>query len=370
MPSDLQLIDCTGAEWEGRTIWEDLFAATSGASAYVNPIVVGEWIKIFGRELRTQQLVLRSDGGQAVGTCLLSESSRNVGPLRHNRAYLNTDGEPGPDSFVVEFNRPLVAAGSESGFYQALADYIRSRRHIDELQATGICSDVAASMRRHFADWQMAVVNRESPYVDMRLLREQAQSHITSLHGNTRSQIRRSMRLYEAQGAVTLELASARHETELFFSELVDLHTRRWRSVGKKGGFASPRRMAFHSALIEAGRESGVAQLLRLRVGDRTLAVLYNLVANRQVCFYQSGIVQEENAQLKPGMLLHHLAIEHYMQKGMNRYDFLPSLPGEGRYKQSLSNMSDTITTMTCMRPGVRGSYFRALRSVRSALIK
>lgn len=365
-----QIIDCTNGAWTGRAIWEELYAATPCASAYVSPVVVDEWIKMFGKQMATLQFVVFRGDGRAAGTCLLSRLSKRAGPIKLRRCFLNTDGEPSAHSLVVEYNRPLVAPGYEHLFYKAFAEFLRFENRTDEFQASGLPSDVVRAIEEHLPRWHMELVRRESPYVDIKSLREQGIGHLESIHRNTRSQINRSRRLYEEVGPIVLDIASTHSEADLFFSELRTLHAKRWSLVGQKGGFATDRRIALHQGLIKAGFGSGLVQLLRLRAGSRTLGVLYNLVANGQVCFYQSGILREENPHLKPGMLLHHLAIEHYLHSGMDRYDFLPSLPNEGRYKGSLSNMSDTLTTMTCMRPAMRTRYFQTLRFLRNALTR
>ena len=370
MLPDTLLIDCNSDTWEGHAIWQDLFAVTPGASAYVSPVVVGEWIQIFAEPLSTKQFVVYQENGKAAGTCLLSKSSKCAGPVHLQRGFLNLDGEPAADSLVVEYNRPLIVPGYEQLFYSALARHLHSVSRIDEFQASGLPDDVVRAIEEHLPSWQVELVQRESPYVDLKNLRVQGIDHLTSISRNTRSQINRCRRLYEEMSAPVLDVATTQSEAGVFFDELLELHAKRWNSVGQKGGFATDRRIALHKRIIQTGLDSGLVQLLRLRAGSRTLGVLYNLVANGQVCFYQSGILREENPQLKPGLLLHHLAIEHYLHSGMHRYDFLPSLPNEGRYKDSLSNMSDTLTTMTCRRPAMRTRYFQALRFMRDALTR
>jgi hypothetical protein len=69
--------------------------------------------------------------------------------------------------------------------------------------------------------------------------------------------------------------------------------------------------------------------------------------------------------------VVHHLAIGHYLQSGYTRYDFLPSAPGEGRYKISLAPDSQRLGTVLLQRPGWRRLWFdtaRALRRVKHCL--
>jgi len=63
---------------------------------------------------------------------------------------------------------------------------------------------------------------------------------------------------------------------------------------------------------------------------------LYNFVHDGWVAAYQSGFDFGPDAdRLRPGLVCHLMAIQHYAGAGMRRYDFLG---GEARYKRSLAN--------------------------------
>jgi len=148
---------------------------------------------------------------------------------------------------------------------------------------------------------------------------------------------------------------------------LMVLHTVRWQAAGGGGAFASPKRRDFHRGFVRQAVPAGEAHVMRVRVGTETVAVLYNLVANGLVNFYQSGFHQPDDPHLKPGLVSHCLAIRHFAAAGFREYDFLASAPGESRYKQSLSTNQRTLYWLTLSRPNVKNAVLRLARHVRAA---
>jgi CelD/BcsL family acetyltransferase involved in cellulose biosynthesis len=300
-----------------------------------------------------------------IGSCLLTKrvDYRALIPLR--RAYLNTAGEPDADSVVVEHNAMLCATEPAARVYEQLALYIE-KSPLDELQLSGATEQAVELMLRALPHWRADVEWRESPCVDLAALRGAGADHLSVISRNTREQLRRSLRKYGDFGELSVAAAETLAEAHMMFDELLLLHEARWQSLGQCGGFATSVRRDFHRLFLERAFPAGQVQLLRVRAGDRVLGVLYNLVAKGHVCFYQSGLRFDESNQLKPGLVAHHLAIQHCLQSGYDLYDFLPSSPGEGRYKSSLANASRRLGTVLLKRPGWRRQWFDLARAART----
>src|SRR5205807_1873754 len=95
------------------------------------------------------------------------------------------------------------------------------------------------------------VLHRDcSWFADLEAIRAAGISYLDSLRRNTRQQIRRSLRLYEKDGALTGTNASSLEEALLFLDELAALHQASWTRRRKRGAFASPYFRKFHQALI------------------------------------------------------------------------------------------------------------------------
>jgi len=161
-----------------------------------------------------------------------------------------------------------------------------------------------------------------------------------TLSANARGQIRRSMRLYGPDLALTRAADSA--SVVSYFDEMVALHQASWAGQGKPGAFAAAGARAFHASLLAAAVPRGEADLLRVTAGGRTVGVLYQLRHGGQaggqpggrVWCYQSGFARAADARLKPGLVCHTLAIQHYRAMSIAVYDFLA---GADRYKRTLA---------------------------------
>jgi CelD/BcsL family acetyltransferase involved in cellulose biosynthesis len=348
----------------GRDRWHQVVRCMPTSSPFLSTAWTNAWMGVFGRVLNPVQVSVLDPSGAPIGSCLLTSRVRRDTVVPHVRVHLNTDGENAMDSVIVEHNALLAIAGAEDVVAQTLAGYVISMR-ADEFRVAGAGEAEVDRLVRAFPGWTAEVEWHNAPFVNLDLLRAAARSHLDVLSRNTREQLRRSLTRYQRRGRIVVEVARTVREAEAMFGELVGLHESRWQAVGHSGAFASASRREFHRAFIREGVLTGNAHLLRITVGGDTIAVLYNLVANGRVNFYQSGLRHEDDKHLKPGMAAHHLAIQHYLEHGYAEYDFLSSAPGEGRYKSSLANDSRQLAHLTLARPGWRRSYFDGLRRLR-----
>jgi CelD/BcsL family acetyltransferase involved in cellulose biosynthesis len=188
-----------------------------------------------------------------------------------------------------------------------------------------------------------------------------AGDYLKLLGGSTRSQIRRSQKLYGARGKLALEVAASPDQALTIFDELVALHRRSWRERGSAGAFV-PFVHDFHRRLIERRFTTGEVQLARVRAGDTTVGCLYNFVWNGSVAFYQSGLAYETDGRLKPGLVCHALAVDHAARAGLRWYDFLA---GGSRYKQSLATDARQLVWFRIQKPRLRFALEDLARAVR-----
>lgn len=326
------------ADW--ATLWRQC-----GASFFLSPDWVETWLETFGASLDAEVAVFRR-GHQPIGACVLARRIhwRKIVPMR--RVYLNCAGEPDDDDTCIEYNRLLCLPGEEESTARALLDHL-SRESWDELSLNGM------ETRPPFLG-TAEIRQRPSWYVDLSALRASNAAYETSLSSNVRSQIRRSIHLFEqAGGPLALHIASSLDEANRFLTELADLHQKSWPARGKPGVFASARFNQFHRRLIERCFAKGSIQLLRAAAGDQTIGLLYCLQSAGRVYFYQSGFAYQQDNRLKPGLVTHFLAVNHYLnhQPAVSQYDFLA---GDSQYKRSLAKNQRTLEWIVAQRPTMR----------------
>ena len=364
----VQLRTLAADDWSSVSgVWEGLFSQRPDASPYVSPVWMQTWLETYGEALRPELFSASMPGHGVIGACFLTCRTRRQTILPHVRMHLNCDGEHAGHGVVVQHNSILAAPGRDDDVVRTLAQLVSSRR-VDELAASGFDETGIKRLMSAFPDWTAEVDWREAHYVDLDCLRAAGADHAGSLSKNTREQLRRSLKLYRERGELRLEAARTVDQAEAMMDELVALHESHWQSKGHSGGFASDWRRRVHKSYIRAALAHGAVQLLRVMAGSETVGVLYNLVANGKVNFYQSGLRYEADGRFKPGMVVHHLAILYCLEQGMTEYDFLISGPGEGRYKSSLSTHCRRLGWLVLYRAGWRGRYFSLLRTVRQRL--
>lgn len=345
--------------------WKRL-AASAECSAFVGAEWVDAWVRAFGDRLRPEVLLFRS-AGAVVACCLLVSRVQRRGPFSVRRTHLNTAGEDEQDEVAVEFNDLLCETGWERPVAFALRERLDGRPW-DELVLDGwMESPSLEALLESCAGLSVRQEARPSVFVDLRELRRQGKTHLSTLSSSTRRQVRRSRELYEQRGPLRLEVAADIGQALEMLEELAELHQGHWTARGRPGAFGSLRFKAFHKSLVESLFPRGGVQVLRVLAGFEPLGILYNIVKDGKVCFYQSGLRYEADNRLKPGLLAHCLAIEHNLARGLDEYDFLA---GSARYKRSLANRERRLRWVVITRPSAKMRLIEGLRSLRRLVVK
>jgi CelD/BcsL family acetyltransferase involved in cellulose biosynthesis len=202
--------------------------------------------------------------------------------------------------------------------------------------------------------------------VDLERLRASGQNFASGLGKRTRYQLKRSIRLYEEAGPLSIVEATDRTTALGFLDELAALHQRHWRSRGLPGSFSNRFFFDFHRELVVRGLPENTIQLLRIAAGTTILGYIYNHVYCGHVWVYQTGFNYTNNGPYdRPGVVSHVLAIEHNLNKGHSLYDFSA---GDAEYKRVLSNESVPLATLVMQAPRFKLRLEGAIRNLRRRL--
>ncbi len=87
---------------------------------------------------------------------------------------------------------------------------------------------------------------------------------------------------------------------------------------------------------------------MKVTSGESTIAILYFYLVGKDVYFYLQGINYESDQKLKPGLVAHALATQHYLDRGMHKYDYMG---GYSQYKCQLSNPAEDLVTLCIQKP-------------------
>lgn len=342
--------------------WKPLFESASNASAFLSPGWMSTWLASYGKAFTGDWISLWGEE-RCVAGCLLLVRRSKVGPFPVRLAVINTAAEDADESPWVEYNDVLCLAGLEDDVAAALAVVLQERSW-DQLYLSGyVAGGVMARLRHRIPDAAVESVIKASPYVDLSRLTGGAESLLSS---NSRSQIKRSTKLYGQRGPVCVSAAANLEEALGFLDSLAQLHREGWNRRGKDGGFRTERFLDFHRRLIGALWDEGGVILLRAAAGDKAIGYLYNFLHAGKVYFYQSGFSYEEDPKLKPGLVAHCLAIDHFHTLGLREYDFMA---GEARYKASLANADRQLVWSWLERRTARMRVVRMARAFKHRLI-
>jgi CelD/BcsL family acetyltransferase involved in cellulose biosynthesis len=93
--------------------------------------------------------------------------------------------------------------------------------------------------------------------------------------------------------------------------------------------------------------EQGLLDLSFLTVDGQRAAAMWNYAYGDRMMLYNSGLDPQAFSALSPGIVLLSLNIEHTIQRGFKKYDFLQ---GDEEYKYRLGGQSTTVHNLTIDR--------------------
>jgi len=282
---------------------------------------------------------------------------------RGGRLVLADSGDPVLDAPFTEDSGPLLAGEAGPGALEALFAAAWALPGVRRLVLRGVPPAVAAAAGGIVLSRQ----ERPAPYVDLAALRAAGRRHLDGISANTRQQIRRSMRSYEAAGPLVFTPAASLAEAEAVLAQPGGGFAAFLGESARVSAFASPFMRRFHAGLLRTAFPRGEIELARVAAGPRRLGCLYNFRHRQRVYAYQSGFDREgAGRHEKPGLTCHALAIAAAEARGDSAYDFLA---GEDRYKRSLSNASRTLVWAELVRPLSPLGLLLRLRRARPELI-
>lgn len=303
------------------------------------------WVGCLAEERYGDALLVRAEaGGECIGLALLNRANGGL--------HLAESGDPARDRPFIEHNAPLVAATAPPGTAGAMLRHARRLPGGGRLRLSGVAPELATAAGG--LAWRTQ--RRQAPYIDLGVVRATGCEWLAGLSANTRQQIRRSNKRLRAIGPLTIMPATEPAQADAWLDELMAMHDRRW---GRAGAFGTPWLRRFHAALVMRCLGRGELDLLRVTAGQEVVGILYNLRRGGHCMAYQSGWVEAPgDAQRKPGLTCHHLAIELALARGDSVYDFLA---GDQRYKLSLATDVASLDWLDVVAPWtLRGMVARA----------
>jgi CelD/BcsL family acetyltransferase involved in cellulose biosynthesis len=311
-------------------LWRDLEARADGSF-----FQSWAWTGCLAEERFPDPWLLSARRGPKV-VALALFNHRPPRPLRRRPTLLlGATGAPAQDSVFIEHNGLLIDRDEPAALAGRCWATLAEGAFGDALWVVnGVPLAVHDALDRQRRVHITA--RRPAPYADLARIPAGAATILDVMSANARQQLRRSLRGWEKIGPLALDVAATETERDAYCEGLKALHQHYWIGRGRPGAFAEPFFERFHRTLLARAGPGQSIDLIQIRAGARVIGYLYNLMHRGWVAAYQSGIDYGADAErLRPGLICHLLAIDHYRRAGMGVYDFLG---GEARYKRSFAN--------------------------------
>ncbi|NLE40196.1 MAG: GNAT family N-acetyltransferase [Pirellulaceae bacterium] len=145
---------------------------------------------------------------------------------------------------------------------------------------------------------------------------------VSRLSKTRRQKMRRLKRTLLDSGRAERSIVTYRSQLDPALDDLIELHQRRHRSLGRPGCHASAAFEAFLRDVAARQLAVGQLQLHSLWVDRKPIAAEYQLTGNGVMYAYQTGI-DPTRLDLEPGHAMQLASLDWAMRQGYRMYDFL-----------------------------------------------
>lgn len=239
----------------------------------------------------------------------------------------------GSGSVCSDYLTVLCQAGEETCVAVALAEQLLgpARGEWDRIDFDGVVIDdvTLAALFGELNGRGVTIDRRPSPHCWRIRFPAKWDDYLQTLSRSHRKRLRRLTKYVVDTPRVRWHTTSTLEEFVDDWPVFVDLHQRRWTSLGEPGCFADPRYTAFHEEVAVKLFLRGQLRLHILELDGRPAAAEYDLAGRTTVYAYQSGI-NPDLLDEQPGNLALIALLRDAQRQNFSVYDLLR---GDESYK-------------------------------------
>jgi CelD/BcsL family acetyltransferase involved in cellulose biosynthesis len=251
---------------------------------------------------------------------------------------------------VSDYLDIIVAQGREKEVYGALLDYLDS----DEMvgwDSAELCN-VPEISPAHQALAEIAVehgyefrtiVEDVCPVIDLPATWDE---YLASLDKKQRHEIRRKMRRIEREADVNWYIVDQDRNLSEEIEAFIELHQK---SSADKDDFMDKQMKGFFRAVAHVLQPPGWLQLAFIEVDGKKAASMLNFDYEDAILVYNSGYDPQRHAHLSSGIVLLAYCIQHAIELGRARFDFLR---GDEPYKYRFGAKETKVYRLVIAREG------------------
>jgi hypothetical protein len=306
----------------------------ANSSAFIAWFWVKQWLAQKNLTLNNCLCVEVKQGQDTVGLALFGIKTQRVfWGLSVNQYFLHKSGNTKEDQTWIEYNTFLLHKDFEPQLSNEICQELAKIQYLDDIKI-GLSSPYFINTL-HLAGFNLRTDLSSPGYLANLAGLTSLDDYLATLSKNTRSHIKRSIKLLNEKSLLRLVLATDATEKNTVLNSIADIHRIKWRSTVYGSGFDNPCFYNFHQGLIQDENSAQNCRLYTLYQDDIALGHVYLLTQGDRWSFYLSALNFNEDNRIKVGLVIHSLVIEQAIKQGVTVYDFLA---GEAQYKNSLSN--------------------------------
>ena len=225
---------------------------------------------------------------------------------------------------VSDYLDLIAASGQEERVYGALLDWLGSEEAPAWDQAD-LCNIPAASPT-HSVLAEMAAARGYRVQTEVEdvcpviILPSTWDEYLSSLDRKQRHELRRKLRKAEAGGQINWYVVDEERDLAAETEAFIQLHQK---SDVDKHQFMDAQMEGFFHAAAQVLHEAGWLQLAFIEINGDKAATMLNFDYRDSILVYNSGFDPQKYAQLSPGIVLLTYCIQHAIELGRARFDFM-----------------------------------------------
>jgi CelD/BcsL family acetyltransferase involved in cellulose biosynthesis len=312
--------------------WSALYERCPDATPFQRPEWVISWAETFSAE-RLRIIEVRSEG------VLVGFAPFLIYPRGEERVLAFMAGG------VSDYLDLLVDPQYES---EVVAAIFQAVQQLDCWTTLDLTDLPANSVLHRTTLAKLATQHDQCSSLRLPATREELLQHLSK---RQRANLRQAHSRLQKAGGGRVEVAKPETLTE-FLEDLFRLHSSRWIRAGQPGVLSEETVKTFHRKVTPELLAHGILRLYRLRLQDRTLAVLYALLGKSTLFCYLQGH-DPDFSPLSPGTYLMFAVMEDAIFSGMSKFDLLR---GDEGYKQHWRPVGEPTCRIQYVRSSERDS--------------
>jgi len=351
-----------------RKHWRNIEAESKNHSIFQSWAWIECWLELAKKYVKP--VIFKNSDQKIVGICFVGlGKSNDFRIFGFKTIFPFITGVEKIDIVASEYHSILCLPEYRDSIHEVFVDFLFSDKNLQKfkrLYLKRVPEDSLPLYQKASEKYRfnMDIFKKEkSARIDIEALQGDSKPFNTPFSKSCKSDIKRSIKLYnEKYGALKLEKSDSVTQAQNWFQELMKLNQIRFHSKNLKAAIDYPDLIQINRIFLNRYFSLGKVDIVRVCCGSTAIGYLYNFVYNKHVYFYLGGLRYEDDNRLKPGLVTHSCAIEHYAQNNMRIYDFMA---GDQPYKYRLGDDGPIMYHFTITKKGVKSMITQFLKRIK-----